>query len=357
MLVRFVLLCVLLGGSIAQASAPSSNSDTITRNFEELIKKFSSDLNTRINDFFENAKWIVERVDSIILNVLKGGVLDVGTWAFDMVGRLEFLTMADGSHFMVSLGGKNDVEQQYKTVSIAVSKLLRNLKSMERTDKLLSNVSRVVVENIEHQKNMNLTSEKFAQNILHLYIENMDNKFETDEVLAEEYKRQKTLAKVFVKRDPKMRESLFKLGELHKKLLTPEEMTAFLKDKNVLREAFVNKMFLRQSVKHFEMIFNSTHHTRYLMARALIQTAQSSDYESKVNEVYQKALVQTRPYTFASTKDGHPFDVMDALFNSIEKGLASDPTLHKEIQALMKQNEANSDFGITDIFHIDFSPL
>ena len=181
----------------------------------------------------------------------------------------------------------------------------------------------------------------------------MDQQFEADEELAVEYKKQMTKAKQQVNQDPKMQEPLIKLWDDARKPVSSAAIKSFLQDKEVVREAYVNKLFLKQAVKHFMMIFNATHHHRYLLARALIQKAQSSGFESKVNEVYHKALVRAGGVSYLDTED----DVIsDILFNAIEKGLESEHSLNTEIRVLMKEIEGNTSYD-ADMLSIDFAPL
>lgn len=355
-----VLLLSFLATSLAlpERFGHSIGDGSLSKDAGETVNELTKEVEKTIKHLTQDSQWIFNNLVSVLKSGVTEGFETLTTYALDFILRAEFLMMADGSHYIFPLSGKQETEQEYRAVSIAVSKVLMNLKTMEQADKVIRNVTKNLVSkdiSLLHFKEQQKYAEKMFRTFLHEYIEALDRQMETDEVLRDEYKKRVAEARVFVKQAPKMEASPFKVWEKDVSVLpSDDELNNIIWGKKTFIRAAVNKRFLRASVKHFDMIFSSTQHQHYLLARAFIQKAvDSSSSESKINDIYQQALVATSEVNALKRSEDLSEEV---LFEQLETTLKSHPVLEGEIRDLMKEIEKNTVYN-TDMLYVDFNLL
>ena len=236
------IACALVNVNLAQPSRYRRDLDEVK--LEESINELKGEIGKSLQYLTQNSEWMFNNVNTIFLK----GLENVGVWAADIGLRMELLTMADGSHLFFPLHGNAETEKEYKTTAIAVSKLLMNLNTMERTDQVLKNVTRKLITSVPepHLRDSKVIGEKFLRTLLHTYIEILDHQMLADNELQGEYKRYTAEAKKLVKNDSNMRQPLYQWWADQRVYVPQHEIRVFLKDKNTLLQGFVNKLFMKQ---------------------------------------------------------------------------------------------------------------
>lgn len=335
-----------------------ARNDLESRSSGKSFRDFTYDIEKSFKELTQNSQWIYNLV-SIVRSGMEEGFETITSYPVDLILRTELFVMADGSHFVFPISENDEMEEHHRAIAITVSNLMMNLKTMERADKVMKNATRYFVsKDFGHLriKDQQKSLEKKFANLLHEYFKIVEHKMKGDEELRDEFEKRVKEAQETVHGDSEMRGPLDEIwgNYLETKYAKVEEVKSFFQDKKTFHRAIANKLFMKQSVKHFSMIFRPSQHQRYLLARAMIQKAVGSySTESKINDVYQQALAKVGELEI------NDFNVVrDTFFGFLEKALGSDPTLYDEIKILMKQIEkTTSIYYESDMVYIDFSIL
>lgn len=322
------------------------------------FRDFTYDIEKSFKELTQNYQWIYNLV-SIVRSGMEDGFETITSYPVDLILRTELFVMADGSHFVFPISENDETEEHHRAIALTVSKLYMNLKTMERTDKVMKNATKYFIsKDVGHLriKDQQKSHEKKIANLLHEYFKIVEHKMKADEELRDVFEKQMNVAQEVVKGASGMQGPLDEIwgNYAETKYAKVEEVKSFFQDKKTFHRAIANKLFMKQSVKHFSMVFRPAQHQRYLLARAMIQKAVSSySTESKIDGVYQQALVK------AGDLEINDFNVVrDAFFGFLEKALRSDSALYDEINVLMKQIEkTTSVYYESDMVYIDFSIL
>lgn len=276
--------------------------------------------------------------------------------------RLEFFTIAAGSHLAVPEPAGN-VDMKYHKIAAATVELWLRLNTMERVEEILTNATSEALKSA----NDVMSDPKYSETdkmrtTLKFVFERVDAMLREDQELHPKYLgiRKRVMKsfslsghKMYIKQKPKSTEEENKVFE---------EWFSIPKIKKLL----VNKMFLMQCMKRFTSNSSRDEYERYVLGRALVALSKEATKRKRVQTGYYKAVRKTAaklmPYVenervysgFLGELSKYANDIVITLFSKLEKHFKKDTVIKADLKAMKQRVRASDDWHA---YHIDYWPL
>lgn len=301
-----------------------SPSEKITKEIKESLESLST-----------SAEWIVQSMFQLSRSIFTRIFSDVITVFFSAMLRLEFYSMAAGSHITFPEMASSKLEQEHRIIAIATHKLTLNLKYVEQIHNILTKVS---------DKTVNETFKTgVIEESMEIFYSKLDSQIKEDKHLSKDYIAEKMLAEQQTyppmrKLIKKFNDTFFDYTELRKLLSEP-----------VLLSTIVTKLFMQTASKHLSLLFSKDEFDRYTTARWMLQY----NNIDQVDKIYKEAVETT---TQLINPDYHADEIVHILFKHLNALIEKHYMLKNQLDA-HKERETKFNFFDTSFLRIDILPF
>lgn len=254
-------------------------------------------------------------------------------WTNRLRGELTMLSV--DWHRLFCKMKKSELEFEDRVMARVLTDMLRNLRTMQRTDEILKNASQIAV--MDDLKNVSCERDISGGVFFHRWLVIVNESMSIEPSLQKEYTTKRTQATL----DTPIEFADIPVDTFH----LSDDIEDYLCKYTVFREAYVNQIFIERAFDLMPVNASKKDFRQHILGKSMVELAQNSnelhEYQrSLLDKIYRSALLEvaldlTCNITTPPWNGKHK--IKDKLFETLRRLLEEEPKLSYILDRKMRQ--------------------